>query len=206
MQQVRGKPGGQRQLRERNADHARLADEDPDVVESRTIFDDPARLRPAKRVRRAGERILTLGNDHHAIAGPNDHAGARDDVFAALADHRDLDPIGQVVFEILQPPAFTVGSQRNLAQVESLRLRGECRFDLPGHEIKAQDRTDHTKRIRNRISDGRIFVSHDVECRLQGRRTCHRTGVHAKCVPDLDAECLAQRERDAQAGDNRNQR
>ncbi len=69
VQQMRRKTRRQRQLRKRNPDHVRLADKNADVVEGRTVLDDPSGFQFSEPGRRFGYRVLAIRNDHEAVAG-----------------------------------------------------------------------------------------------------------------------------------------
>jgi hypothetical protein len=78
--------------------------------------------------------------------------------------------------------------------MKSLRLGREFRLHDLRHDIDAQDRAEHPKRIGDGIADRRILVFHDFKRRLQRRRARHRSGVETQRVADLDAEQVSQSE------------
>ena len=141
-----------------------------------------------------------------AIARRQDDVVRRNEVLAALANHRDLDAFRQILGELLELLNAATVAERNLAHVKSLGLGRELRLYMARHEVDAQDRTDHAERIGNRISDRRLAVAHDVEGSLQRGRARHRTGEDAKRVTNLDAEGLAKRESDKKARNDSNER
>ena len=158
------------------------------------------------RCRRLGDRLLLVGDDQQAVAGRQHDIVRRNDVLAALADHRHLHAARQVLAEIVERAPGAIVAQRDLAHMEALRLRREFRLHLARHEIDAQDRADHAERIGDRIADRRLAVLHDVERGLQRGGAGHRAGEDAERMADLDAESLAEPERDQQAGNDRNER
>src|SRR5688572_28709226 len=77
---------------------------------------------------------------------------------------------------------------------------------MPRHKIDAQDWTDHAERISDRVADRWIAVLHDIQRRLKGRGTSHRTSEHAERMANFDVERLAECERHHKAGDYSNKR
>ena len=69
MQEVGRKARRHRQAGKRNADHAGLADEDPDVVEIGAVAGQPSRFQLSELGRGVCDRLLALGDDQHGIAG-----------------------------------------------------------------------------------------------------------------------------------------
>ena len=200
MQEMRRKAGRHRQLRKRNADHVGLADEDADVVERGAILDDPPGLEAARACAAASAiASCSFGDDQQAVAGASTMSADGHDVLAALADHRHLHAARQVLAEIVERAARAIVSPSVISPMwKRCALGGNFGLHVPRHEIDAQDRADHAERIGDRIADRRLAVLHDVERRLQRRGAGHRAGEDAERVADLDAEDLAEPERDQQ--------
>ena len=107
VQQMRRKAGRHRQLRERNADHAGLADEDADVVERGAILDDPARLQPSRAAAAASAIASSLSATimQRRRPAPEHDRAVGHDVLVALADHRHLHALRQVLADVVERAA-----------------------------------------------------------------------------------------------------
>src|SRR5262245_61010376 len=90
--------------------------------------------------------------------------------------------------------------------MKALRLRREFRLHHMGHEIDTENRTDDSERIRNRISDRRIFVVHHLKCGLKRGGARHRSGVNAHRMTNLDSKQMTKPKRDKETRDTAYQR
>jgi hypothetical protein len=121
--------------------------------------------------RRLGNRFLLFSDDQQGISGCQLHLAPRNDILPALADHCDLYAAWQLLAQLGERSVCKIMTQRNLAHMEALRLGRKCRPNPTRHEIDAQDRTNHSKGIGERIAGRRIAVAGYVEGRLQGGGT-----------------------------------
>ena len=69
VQQMYGKAGRQRKAGQRHAHYVGFADKDANIVQGRTILDDPARFQPPQPRGCFRNGVLALCDDHKPIAG-----------------------------------------------------------------------------------------------------------------------------------------
>src|SRR6516225_11016400 len=83
--------------------------------------------------------------------------------------------------------------------MKALSFRWEFGLDDAGHEVDAQDRTDHAERVCDGVPDGGVLALDDVERSLESRGARHRASIDAQCVSDFYPVDVAQTERNEQA-------
>src|SRR6476620_4923388 len=197
--------GRHREIGKRYSDHAGLADKDSDVVEISAVAGQAAGLQFSKRGSGPGNCFILLRDHENGISGCQDGIRRRNEVASALSNHRDSHtPERRRQFvESLSGVPF---ANRNFTHVEPLRLRRKFRLYDLGHEVNAQDRTDHPEWVGNGIANRRVLVLHHVERCLERGGACHRSRIYTERMSDFDAENVPEPKGNGQTGKASNNR